>query len=210
MQNFQVKRPSVEGVSSCKVQILAAACQDSRKGEMMKVEIKSWFTGEILFECEAASLRIAVELALKAKANLRSADLSYANLRSAKNCNKWLVDDLRILLDQPGKIRAYKLVNKKNEGIYNGGLPYEIGETVSVKDANTDESESCASGISLATLPWCMREWRQGYKILVCEFKAKDIAAIPIGTDGKFRVHRCSVVGEKDLVEIGLVNPAKS
>ena len=29
-------------------------------------------------------------------------------------------------------------------------------------------------------------------------------AAIPIATNGKFRLHRCTVVGEKDLKEIGL------
>jgi hypothetical protein len=34
-------------------------------------------------------------------------------------------------------------------------------------------------------------------------FTAKDIAAIPT-SDGKFRVHKCSIVGEKDLKEIGL------
>ena len=37
----------------------------------------------------------------------------------------------------------------------------------------------------------------------LAEFEAKDIAAIPIGSDGKFRVHRCTIVGEKDLAELG-------
>jgi hypothetical protein len=50
-----------------------------------------------------------------------------------------------------------------------------------------------------------MREWSAGYRILIAEFEAADIAAIPIGSDGKFRVFRCTIVGEKDLVEIGLV-----
>ena len=34
-------------------------------------------------------------------------------------------------------------------------------------------------------------------------------AAIPIATNGKFRLHRCTVVGEKDLKEIGLTEEAK-
>lgn len=49
-----------------------------------------------------------------------------------------------------------------------------------------------------------MREWKTGYKILIAEFTAKDIAAIPTATDGKFRVFRCKIVGEKDLKALGL------
>jgi hypothetical protein len=49
-----------------------------------------------------------------------------------------------------------------------------------------------------------MKEWQPGYRILLAEFQATDIASIPTGTDGKFRVHRCKIVGEKDLGEIGI------
>ena len=103
-----------------------------------------------------------------------------------------------------GKIRAYKLVNKSNEGPYNGGIVYNIGETVSVEKADCDENVQCSYGISLADLPWCLREWRPSYKILVVEFTAKDIAAIPVGSDGKFRVKKCKVIREKDLKKLGL------
>jgi hypothetical protein len=107
-------------------------------------------------------------------------------------------------LDQPGKIRAYKLVNEKNEWPFNGGLVYTVGKTVSAK-ADKDENEQCGEGINLATLPWCMNEYKDGFKVLLCEFTAKDIAAIPIGTDGKFRVSRCKVVKEVDLKALGLI-----
>ena len=110
-----------------------------------------------------------------------------------------------MLQDQIGKIRAYKLVNKKNEGPYNGGIVYRMGKTANVKKADSDETIQCSYGISLATLDWCMKEWREGYKILIAEFSNKDIAAIPIGSDGKFRVSKCKIVGEKDLKEIGLI-----
>jgi hypothetical protein len=53
-----------------------------------------------------------------------------------------------------------------------------------------------------------MKSWREGYKILTVEFTAKDIAAIPTATDGKFRLRRCKVTGEVDLVKIGLVREA--
>ena len=48
----------------------------------MKIQIKS-VTGSILFECDAESVAKAVIEAIKAKINLRSANLSYADLRSA-------------------------------------------------------------------------------------------------------------------------------
>ena len=114
-----------------------------------------------------------------------------------------------MLKDQVGKIRAYKLVKADGLGPFNGGITYEQGKSYEVKDASTDENEQCAKGIHLATLPWCMREWKKGYRILIAEFTAKDIACIPIGNEGKFRVYRCKIVGEKDLVEIGLVEQEK-
>ncbi len=138
-------------------------------------------------------------------ANLSGANLSGANLYGARGINKNLSTPLLLLLDQPGKIRAYKLVNAAMEGPYNGGVTYKKGGIASVKNANTDDTVHCGSGINIATLDWCMKEWREGYRILIVEFEAKDIAAIPIATDGKFRVHRCKVVGEKDLMAIGLV-----
>ena len=108
------------------------------------------------------------------------------------------------MFDSPVNV-AYKLVDNKNEGIFRGGLVYTVGNTVEEPNANTDENEACGTGINLATLDWCVREWMSGYKILVCEFYKEDIACIPIGSDGKFRVFRCRVVGEKDLKELGLV-----
>ena len=141
-------------------------------------------------------------------ANLSGADLRGANLRSATGINPHRCTPLLMLLDQPGPIRAYKLVNEDGEGHVNGGLKYVIGQSVEVADANTDPTEHCAAGVNVATLDWCIREWRAGYRILVVEFTAADIAAIPTATDGKFRLHRCTVVGEKDLSEIGLAEVA--
>ena len=137
-------------------------------------------------------------------ANLSFANLNSADLRSAKNINKYITTPLYAMLDQPGIIRAYKIVNSKNEGIYNGGLIYKVGESVEIKDADTDELKDCGKGINLATLDWCIKEWKKGYKILIAEFTKEDIACIPIGSDGKFRVFRCKIIGEKNLKEIGI------
>jgi uncharacterized protein YjbI with pentapeptide repeats len=137
-------------------------------------------------------------------ADLGGADLGYADLRGAKGLNPLAVNDLLLLLDQPGKIRAYKLVDATGNGPFNGGIKYEVGQSYEVKNASTDPDEQCGRGINLATLPWCIKEWTEGYRIFVAEFTAKDIAAIP-NSDGKFRCHRVRIVGEKDLAELGLV-----
>nr|DAI23800.1 MAG TPA: pentapeptide repeat protein [Caudoviricetes sp.] len=51
----------------------------------VKIEIKSWFSGDVLFEYESdnATMKKAVEAAVDDNANLRDADLSGADLRDA-------------------------------------------------------------------------------------------------------------------------------
>ena len=49
----------------------------------MKIQIKSKIDAKVLFECKADSVKMAVEIAIKANANLRYADLSNADLRYA-------------------------------------------------------------------------------------------------------------------------------
>jgi hypothetical protein len=126
--------------------------------------------------------------------------LRYSNLSYSKGISPERTTPLLILHDQVGKIRAYKLVNCDYESPMQscGKLTYNVGDTLEVKDANTDPLQQCAAGINLCTLDWCLREWREGCHIMVCEFTAKDIACIPTATDGKFRVRKCKVVKEYD------------
>ncbi len=141
-------------------------------------------------------------------ANLSGAYLSDANLSGARGLEPWRTTPLMLLLDQPGPIRLYKLVNERGEGPFSGGLVYSPGATLECPDANTDPLVDCGAGINVATLDWCLREWREGYRVLIVEFTAEDIAAIPLGTDGKIRLHRCNVIDWKDIS--GLVTtPAK-
>lgn len=179
----------------------------------MKFEIKNRFSESVIFEAEASSLKLAVEMAVKAGVNLSGAYLSDVNLSGAdllraylsraKGISKYRTTPLYMLLDQVGKIRAYKLTNSNDEGPFNGGVKYIVGETVSC-EADTNENSQCSYGISVATLDWCISNWQKGYKIKIVEFTAKDIACIPIASDGKFRVSKCKVIGEKDLKELGL------
>ena len=135
-------------------------------------------------------------------AYLGGAELRAADLRDANGIHPARVTDLAILADQVGKIRAYKLVTSEGYGPFNGGVKYEVGETLKARDADTNADAQCGAGINLATLPWCLTNWRQGYRVLLCEFTAKDIAAIPTATDGKFRVSKCKVIREVDLEPI--------
>ena len=100
---------------------------------------------------------------------------------------------------QPGKIRSFKLVTSFGEGPYNGGITYEIGKSYEVPDYDSDPFIDCGAGINLATLPWCMREMIDGYRILIAEHTAEDIVAVPWFSDGKYRVKRCEIVGEMVL-----------
>ena len=174
------------------------------------IEILNRYTNAVLYRSETATtVAEAVKQAIDSRADLAGANLAGANLARAKGVHSNRVTPLRILLAQTGTLRAWKLVNKDGEGPYakqNGYTPicYEVGkEYKAVADA--DESKDCAAGISLATLAWVMREWRDGYRVLLVEFDRKDLACIPNGIDGKFRVHRCRVIEECDLKEIGLV-----
>ena len=130
------------------------------------------------------------------RANLSRADLSRADLSRATGIAPERCTDLLMLLDQVGKIRAYKLTRADGSGPTYPGLTYEVGKTVKAADANTDPDDHCGAGVNLATLPWCLSQWQPGYRIFVCEFTRADIAAIPTATDGKFRTHRCKVVRE--------------
>ena len=135
-------------------------------------------------------------------ADLSRTNLSWAHLSGANGIDPARCTPLLMLRDQPGLIHAYKLVTADGVGPFQGGITYRIGESYEVADANTDPGEQCGSGIHVATLDWCLREWRAGYRVLVVSFLAADIAAIPTATDGKFRLWRATVVGEKDITAL--------
>ena len=181
-----------------------------------KITIRSWINNDVLYETTATDLRAAVIGATLRGANLYGAnlrganlygaDLREADLYGAKNINPWQVTPLLMLLDQPGPIHAYKLVSQDLKSpMYTPALTYAVGESYEVTDANTDVSVDCGAGINVATWDWIAKEWHPGWRVLVVEFTAADIAAIPTATDGKFRCHRVTVVDEiTDLAARGL------
>ena len=58
----------------------------------------------------------------------------------------------------------------------NHPIAYKIGESYEVKDANTDPNQDCGAGINLASMDWILREYQDGYRVL--------IANTPGGTTG--------------------------
>jgi hypothetical protein len=50
-----------------------------------------------------------------------------------------------------------------------------------------------------------MENWAESRRIFIVQFRKSDIVCIPTYADGKFRVKRCKVVGEKNLIKLGLV-----
>ena len=144
-------------------------------------------------------------------ADLGSANLGYANLGSAKGVDARHHNPLLLLLDQPGKVRAYKLVTSEYMSPIqmSGRMTYTVGAVLECPNANPDPLVECGAGINVATLPWCVANWRHGHRIMLVEFTAKDVAAVPL-SDGKFRLRRCKVLRELDLVtEVGLGLPVE-
>jgi Family of unknown function (DUF5758)/Pentapeptide repeats (8 copies) len=65
----------------------------------MKLEIKSWYTGNTIFTDEAESFSALVQVAVKAGANLDGANLDGANLDGAKNISDRALAESSILPD---------------------------------------------------------------------------------------------------------------
>ena len=179
----------------------------------MTIEIKDRYTDRVLYSSDKAKdIKECLEEAVKADANLQYANLQGANLQYANGFNKYAVQPLLMLLDQPGKLRFYKAVTKTLESPTSDiVIQYKIGGKVSVEDANTDEYNLCAAGINVTTLDWVLREYRcTPVRILVIECTANDIACIPVASDGKIRLHRGKVVAELDYERYGLKNPMET
>ena len=83
-------------------------------------------------------------------------------------------------------------------------MKYEIkkGKTYEEENGSTDERIDCDRGLNVATLSWCVWNRNKGDIIIEVEFEAKDILAIPLVTDGKFRVKKFSIVRKVPEAEI--------
>jgi len=105
-----------------------------------------------------------------------------------------------LLLKEDGeKLIAFKYVCSSNRrspySFYKADpIYYEDGETFSIK-ADTNTERDCSYGINVATLGWCLENKSSNHAIIVVEFDRKDIACISHYSTGKFRIHKCKVLG---------------
>ena len=131
-------------------------------------------------------------------ADLQGADLQRANLQGTilERIN-WLAY-IGIVPNKRGYAYAYKITTAKGEGIYQGGINYAQGKTFEVDKVDTDVNKECSYGINLATFSWCLNQSvDKTYRLFMFRFNTKD-AVCPVASDGKFRVKKCTKVGECD------------
>lgn len=169
----------------------------------MKIEITHRYNGSVLFSCEADNIKIAVKLAIDAKANLSWADLSWANLSGA-DLSKTILDGINWLsfvgITSPDTAYAYKFVTKEylSPIQLENKIDYSKKTSFVITDILKDADAQCGQGINLATLVWCLNNRQDKTdRLLMFKFHVKD-AVCPVGSDGKFRVSRCVKVGECD------------
>ena len=129
---------------------------------------------------------------------MRGSDLSYSDLSDTilEGIN-WLAY-IGITPNEKGFAYAYKITTKEGEGIYQGGINYTKGKVFSVDSVDKDVNEQCSYGINLATYRWCLEaKQTTSQRLFMFKFNVSDCVC-PVASDGKFRVRKCTKVGECD------------
>jgi len=111
-----------------------------------------------------------------------------------------------------GRVRAYKYVTKEAKSPVRTGtdaIIYKVGDDYEIKDANTDPTSGCHTGINVSDVAWAKGNATGENRLFAFEFEMTDVAAIPTHTDGKFRVHRCKCVEELDPKTLKPLAPTK-
>ena len=119
----------------------------------MKIEIKHWIYGRILFSGEFGSLRLALEVAVKQSAYLKGADLKGADLKGALHLKDAIVDGEPFKHATPeesianlDKVREIVLDDQKR--LYMGH--WHGGDEVSWKERTCAEEAVCGTTHCLA------------------------------------------------------------
>lgn len=109
------------------------------------------------------------------------------NLRSVYNGFRWTT------------LRAFKYTRPNGSSPvkpkHQPKLTCKKGAFLEVQEANTDYRATCAAGVNVGTEAWCRQEMRKGDKLWAVEFQGTDIACVPGGSNGNFRLYRGTVVG---------------
>ena len=144
---------------------------------MAKIEIKRWDNDQIIVCGEYESIKEPVYL---------------PDIYSLK------------LLPKETILTFWKFL-KNGKSPYNGNIEYKVGEEYKFDDYERSEYLECAKGGHVATLMWCLKSAFSADEFIEVEFTVKDIGAIPINSDGKFRVKRFKVlrkINRKQAIEL--------
>jgi len=147
-------------------------------------------------DLSSADLRSAdLRYANLRSANLRSANLRSADLRSAKYKEPIFLPDIYSLKLLPEEtILTFWKFLKNGHSPYNGNIEYKVGEEYKFSDCVKSEYLECAKGGNVATLMWCLKSDFGADEFIEVQFQVKDIGALPICSDGKFRVKKFKVL----------------
>jgi hypothetical protein len=106
----------------------------------VKIQIKNRWDFSVIFECEADSMKLAVELAVKSNADLSSADLRSADLRSA---------DLR---SADLSLADLSLANLRSADLRSADLSSANLRSADLSSANLRSADLSSANLSLANL----------------------------------------------------------
>ncbi len=102
----------------------------------MKFEIKNRWSGELIFSIETDSWKLAVEAAIKAKADLSEANLSEADLSVIRN-DFWSV--LLFATHEVAALRAALIDGKVDGSAYKGECACLVGTIANAKKCDVKE-----------------------------------------------------------------------
>jgi hypothetical protein len=136
------------------------------------------------------------------RADMQGADMRDANMQGA-NMQGTILDGINwlayigIVPNKSGTAYAYKVTTANGTGIAYSGIDY-LNNDKFEEAVDTDVYTHCSHGINLATFSWCLNNFTEpSYRLFMFEFNVKD-AVCPVASDGKFRVSKCTKVGECD------------
>jgi hypothetical protein len=164
-------------------------------------EIKSRFTGHVLFSLETESLKLCVEAAVKAKANLDGASLDGANLNGASlngaSLNRASLDGARNMVKIMGVEPGNYYWKRFDKGLNNQGYQYYVGlNTLREGEIFADDERITCShpGFHFASRSWCAVNYPE--RPLEAKIQIPMDAKInePWATDGKASADKIEIL----------------
>jgi hypothetical protein len=162
----------------------------------MKQTIKSRFDGRILYECEADSLLLAVQQAVKSGANLSGADLSGANLSGADLSGAYLSD-----ADLSGaNLSGANLSGADLSGADLSGADLSRADLSRADLSGADLSGANLSGANLSGA------YLSGADLSRADLSGADLSRADLSGKPIIRILQCAGIGSKQRCTVAIVS----